>query len=223
MICLAFITEYLGAQPSIFVNEKNLIDLDTVYSQIVKRNISIYNRGSSSLRIISVGASCGCTSLHLEKDKIAPNDSTILKCEINYVKANREKIDHLYIKSNDPKNSNLELAVRAFVYKDIIVVPESLPTFSDKRLFDTVQFNISLVNMGKEDITVFEPYFSDTTHLRLVSFEPGARTIKNHCSFNYTVKAVVLEDVDGFSTFNLPCSSTTNPKFEYLVVTKTHK
>ncbi len=89
----------------------------------VETTISVRNVGESTLEILSVTTSCGCTKAQLEAEKIEPGQTTPLKIifdarshvgERQTPLTEPEAVTHLvYLRTNDPQHPEAEIEIRA--------------------------------------------------------------------------------------------------------------
>ncbi len=89
----------------------------------VETTISVRNVGESTLEILSVTTSCGCTKAQLAEEQIGPGQTTSLKIifdarshvgERQTPLTEPEAVTHLvYLRTNDPQHPEAEIEIRA--------------------------------------------------------------------------------------------------------------
>lgn len=111
--------------PAIEVTPLNY-DLGTVkYGEVAKHTFTIKNSGAKPLEILRVSTSCGCTQAFLaDADKIIVPDETVemlvtFDPAVHQDDSDLGKIVRMvYLKTNDPKKSEVEIELTANVVKD---------------------------------------------------------------------------------------------------------
>lgn len=102
----------------------NLYDFGTIAATArVEATISVRNTGESTLEILSITTSCGCTKAQLDKEKIEPGQTTTLKIifdarshvgERETPLTEPEAVTHaVYLRTNDPEHPEAEIEIRA--------------------------------------------------------------------------------------------------------------
>lgn len=91
----------------------------------VETTISVRNAGGSTLEILNVTTSCGCTKARLEKEKLEPGQTTTLHIlfdarshvgEREAPLTEPEAVTHaIYLRTNDPEHPEVEIEIRATV------------------------------------------------------------------------------------------------------------
>ncbi len=130
-----------------------------VQGEKVSHIFTITNTGGAELDILNVHASCGCTAVKPEKNKLAPNESTQLNVEFNSAYKSGKQIKYVYIESNDPENRQLKIQFDGNVVdkKDSEVVstvpkiffPISEHDFGKVKEGKAVDYTFKLINRGK--------------------------------------------------------------------------
>lgn len=101
-------------------------DLGTViYGEVVSHTFTVKNLGDEPLEILRLSTSCGCTNATIaEEDKIiAPGQSVDMLVTFDPA-VHKDDSDLgdlariIYIKTNDPKNPEIEVEIRASVIKN---------------------------------------------------------------------------------------------------------
>lgn len=107
------------SQPEISVDESSFTFGDVVNGQVVSKELTVRNNGSSPLVIEAVTTSCGCTTAVLDSMDISPGESAILRIEFDSgahgPDSNGEVIRQIFIASNDPQQIELLIEFHANV------------------------------------------------------------------------------------------------------------
>jgi hypothetical protein len=142
------------AQPKIFIPEGLKPDFGEVYtSAIVKRSMTLINRGKDTLTISGESASCGCTSVS-STHSIAPGDSGSLLITFNPKTQNGRVTKSVSFETNDPKNSHVHIDFAINVAKVVEVDPEYV-TFPNTYVDSAVSGQFTLKNLSAVPIHIF--------------------------------------------------------------------
>lgn len=98
-------------------------DFGDIPQEVVSHVFKVENTGESTLEILRVSTSCGCTTASVESTTLAPNQFTNLTVTFD-PNAMEEEIEDqilriIYIKSNDPENPEVEIEITANVIKEL--------------------------------------------------------------------------------------------------------
>lgn len=85
---------------------------------IVQHSYWIRNKGNDTLQIISVKPGCGCTTAPLSKEKIAPDDSALLKVTFDSKNMVGKMVKDVEIFSNDPQKPSTSVRFFAVVNRE---------------------------------------------------------------------------------------------------------
>ena len=102
-VCSALVYAYVsGAHPKLAIFPVQC-DFETFSAeQRAERTVRLRNDGRKELKIISVQASCGCTTAQLASPQIPPGRDTTLKIEVDGRGRSGEINESVTIESNDP-------------------------------------------------------------------------------------------------------------------------
>jgi len=131
LVCLLVGAAALASagEPQLHV-EQTEIDLGSKpFNTAVWHTFSIENNGSAPLFILDVHKSCGCTYSLLQRDSIAPGESTSLR--VGYVpKEGQRKVGQqtfsVTLKTNDPHNPSTSFTVHADLIAPVTSVPNRI-------------------------------------------------------------------------------------------------
>ncbi len=119
LIFIILIAACTPAQPEISVEESFFNFGDVVNGQVVIKDLTVWNNGSSTLVIDAVSSSCGCTSVNMDSMDISPGESANLHIEFDSgahgPDANGEVMRQIFIASNDPQQLEVVIEFQANV------------------------------------------------------------------------------------------------------------
>lgn len=121
---------YFQALPGMKEETENLPKIDVTpssfdfgqvsYGQILTQRFEVKNSGEAALEIKRVSTSCGCTTAKISQEKIGPGEKAELSVTYDtgamggaHGKGEQERI--IYLRSNDPQNSQTEVVITANV------------------------------------------------------------------------------------------------------------
>ena len=84
------------------------------------------NTGKGVLKIERFHAPCGCTVPELAKKEYGPGESGIIKVRFTAPAGAASAVKPIYVYSNDPKNPQLELTIKAKVAVNVQISPEDV-------------------------------------------------------------------------------------------------
>ncbi len=122
---------------------------------MLKHFYTIKNIGQDTLMITKVKPSCGCTSAPLNKDVLAPGESTILEVGFKTLKFKGKVKKNIKIYNSDPENSTKEidfLSVVAKPYPLIKIRPKAVD-FVQVWQGKNVKQKIDLTNISKSQVS----------------------------------------------------------------------
>ncbi|MGE5480923.1 MAG: DUF1573 domain-containing protein [Chloroflexota bacterium] len=220
-ICLLAVVYGSHARPAIFVNDSDRIDLGIVNPRVVDNRFTVYNRGDDTLEIISMAASCSCTSFNIDKRKIGPNDSATAGYKIDLREINGERVYHIYFNTNDSAHLKKDINIHAEVYRDLESVPKKLGGIFNMRFGDTATYKLELINSGENEIKITEAKISDPNLFTLISTVPENCTIPQHSSKALDFKIKANQRSATISKLILYTTSKTVPELEYTFIMET--
>jgi hypothetical protein len=93
------------------------------------KNLATYtftNVGKSTLKILDIQKTCGCTPFELAKREYAPGESGTLKVEYQATKQASEVLKHLYVTTNDPDDSKIQITLKGLIVIQVGFEPSRL-------------------------------------------------------------------------------------------------
>ncbi len=122
-VALVFIAPFLlsacGKSPPRIAIEPASQELGEVPQQIIELTYTVRNEGKSDLQILKISASCDCTKAVMDRDKIAPGQSTVLTVTLDPTEDNLygNVTRVVYLRSNDPENPEVSVEFHAIILK----------------------------------------------------------------------------------------------------------
>ncbi len=106
ILLLAFATAYTGRGAGEIVLVTTEANFGTIPNDVpVTQTFEIRNDGTGTLQITELSTSCSCTIVEVERDRIAPGESTVLTVTFDPTTHNGATGDFMrqvFIRSNDP-------------------------------------------------------------------------------------------------------------------------
>ncbi|MBN2427219.1 MAG: DUF1573 domain-containing protein [Deltaproteobacteria bacterium] len=114
------------------------------------------NTGTTPLIIEKVRHSCGCTTSEPSSRNLEPGESAEIKSTFDSSRFNGPQVKTIYLYSNDPTHSVVQLYMRGIIKKEITQHPGRV---SLTKLVPeiTVRREVALVNHGENQIFLEEP------------------------------------------------------------------
>lgn len=130
--------------PKIVPLEKSFDFGDIKEGEVVSHDFIVFNKGTNTLKIEKVKASCGCTAANPTKTELEPEDSTSIKVEFNSKHRRGVQRKFVYIFSNDPETPQLRL-----VFNANIITEDNTENSEDPTLkLSAYTHNFGTVNEG---------------------------------------------------------------------------
>jgi len=108
-----------SASPPRIVVEPASQDLGERPQEPIELTYTIRNEGGSPLKIEKLSTSCGCTRAEVEKDVLAPGESTPMRVTLDPTEDDLfgNILRVIYIRSNDPAHPEVEVEFRVTIRK----------------------------------------------------------------------------------------------------------
>lgn len=90
------------------------------------------NKGSEVLKIERFHAPCGCTIPELKKREYEPGESGMLNVRYNAASSGVTDVKPIYVYTNDPKNPQYELTIKAKVVVNVEISPKEVSLLLDQ-------------------------------------------------------------------------------------------
>jgi hypothetical protein len=159
-LLFAFVLFFVGsfalmAQPKLEIEGGNTFDWGKVNQKDspLKTSVKIFNKGTDTLHVTRVKATCGCTTAPLDKDKIAPGEYATLDITLRVSSYSGNIGKTIRISSNDPDNSNITYSLKANVFTPITLNPKYLRMYNIAPNQES-SASITLHNNTDNDITI---------------------------------------------------------------------
>jgi hypothetical protein len=146
------------AQPKLTIiggDEYNWGDVKPADSPL-KAAIQLKNEGTEVLEIKSVKTSCGCTTAPLDKDKLAPGETTTMNVEFKVSANTGVTSKNISFETNDPQRKKVFYKISANIVRDLVCKPSNYMPFKDLKVGIESSSTIFMKNNSKKDITFSE-------------------------------------------------------------------
>ena len=129
----------------------------------VSHDFIVFNRGTNTLKIERVKASCGCTAAFPTKTELIPGDSTSIKVEFNSANRTGLQKKYVYIFSNDPETPQLRLSFTTKVIsandsknssKPSIKLSEYNHNFGEVKEGEVLDLKVIVSNIGDSELEI---------------------------------------------------------------------
>lgn len=178
----------------------------------LKAKVKIKNTGTEPLKISEVKPGCGCTTAPLDKSELQPGEEATLDITLRIGGAGNEVTKSIRISSNDPKDPNKYLFLKATVYHPISLSPTQYLTFNEMTVGKESTAKLTMKNNTNHEVKLSNVEF---TPADLSLNLPKERILKPGETFELIAK--VIPQKKGY--FN--CSvkiKTTDPDIKELVI-----
>ncbi|MFP4369495.1 MAG: DUF1573 domain-containing protein [Candidatus Kapaibacterium sp.] len=159
LIILALIFGMSGAlaQPKLVIEGGNDQDWGDVTPKDdpLKADIILKNEGTEELVINNVKPSCGCTAAPLDKNKLAPGESTTMHVSLKLGSTTGTFAKSISVRSNDPVESNKVIILRANVIRDLEMRPHFL-AFNEMEIGKSGEAVARLKNNSDKPVTIYD-------------------------------------------------------------------
>jgi hypothetical protein len=167
----------LSAQPRFFVENKRH-DWGTVTegNKVLKHSFVVVNKGSDTLKITNIRASCGCTVASYDSI-VAPGKTGRIAAEFDIRGRTGRQENTLVVMSNDADSSQIRLRVVAFIKSPLDVSPRWLALHSNRgRVNGTLSFLTEEQNFTIEKAQHFAASDNQRTSPTTINMTQKSRT-----------------------------------------------
>lgn len=96
-----------------------MLDFGAVYDDaVVQHSYVLTNQGTRKVKLTGVRASCGCTSVKLAADALAPGQATTMEAVINFKGRRGRQVKSIYAETDDPAAKLIRVE-----FSGVVVVP----------------------------------------------------------------------------------------------------
>ncbi len=119
VVVAGFLLIACSASPPRIVVEPLTQDLGERPQELIELTYTVRNEGGSPLKIEKVSTSCGCTQAAVDRETLAPGESTQLRVTLDPTEDNLygNLIRVIYLRSNDPATPEVEVEFRVTIHK----------------------------------------------------------------------------------------------------------
>lgn len=156
LFLFAFLLYNCNSQPKLEIIGGDTYDWGKVTPKEspLKAKIEIKNTGTEKLLINEVKPACGCTSAPLEKNELAPGEVTHIDISLNIGAGAHDLTKTVRITSNDPKENNKILYLKAKVFQAIEVNPTPYFTFNEMKVGTESTSGLKVKNNTEKAVTI---------------------------------------------------------------------
>ncbi|MEI6089875.1 MAG: DUF1573 domain-containing protein [bacterium] len=175
----------LLAQPKLDFEGGRIFDWGTVKPKDspLKAKIKLYNTGNEVLKITKVVAGCGCTVPKIDKDELAPGDSTVLNLTLNIKDTDTKLTKNVTFTTNVPGTEKYVYLLKANVVTGYRLNPRNLNFFNCEQGKEAIS-KVALENTGDKDMTIdsigTEPNYMTTNLVKGMVIKAG-ETVTVEC------------------------------------------
>lgn len=134
---------------------------------------TIRNGGDSSLNIIKVRPSCGCTAANVSSPTIPPGKTGEIKATFNSTNFSGAMTKTISVDTNDPKTPTVTLTMKGMVTSDLQITPKQL-NFGQVKIGKTETQSVIIENHGRKPLKIL----SVKTPMPQVSLRNDKQTLK---------------------------------------------
>jgi hypothetical protein len=145
------------------------------------KNVASYtftNVGKVNLKILDIQKTCGCTPFELAKREYLPGESGTLKVEYQATKQASAVSKHLYVMTDDPDNSKVQITLKGNIVIAVAVEPK------------TLQLSLAAPDANAVPITI---YSKDNKAFSIKSIESTGNTITADFDPNVSAAKFVIK------------------------------
>ncbi len=188
----------------------------------VTAEIPFTNVGTEPLIMTEVRPSCGCTSAPLDKDTLAPGESTVLRVSLNLPQQNGPIEKWITIRTNEAENNNVHLmALRANVQRPI-QMSQAYLAFNSTSLGNETEATIDLTSILEETVAVdmleHSPGLQFAAPFPLIIEPNGQATLrvryKPDATGPFRVEVVLATSIEGYERITISGFGTVDPAKE---------
>jgi hypothetical protein len=189
-------------------------------SCVVTHDFGFYNSGEDTLIITSIKPTCGCTTVPLKSNQIAPGDTSEFAVTVNTKNLKGQLRKFINIECSDPVNPYMRIVFKANVNdpgQKIITVPD-IADFGKFKKGTTGSMKLEMTNNGTEtaNLLILDKPTNDNLKIKFdtTTLQPGEST-KVHIDFDGNINsgeyfASITLEAEGISKsrFTIPIKGT---------------
>jgi len=158
LVSIFCFTTNIYAQPKLEVVGGTTYDWGTVTPKDnpLKGDIKIRNAGNQTLDITEVKAACGCTTAPLDKDKLAPGETTLLRTTLNIGGYTGNTTKSIALSSNDPQNPKTTIYLKCNIQRALVVSPNTYISFQQLQVGYESTGTVTIKNSSVQNINLYD-------------------------------------------------------------------
>jgi hypothetical protein len=127
----------------------------------VRHDFYFTNTGTASLRIISVNATCGCTTAAEWTREVAPGGVGVIPLKFNSGNFSGAVTKTASVGTTDPDKPLVTLQIKATVWRPVEIAPSVVMLNVNSELVSNATAVVRITNHASEPLEVFEPISSN--------------------------------------------------------------
>jgi len=135
---------------------------EAVSGSLVEHDYVVRNDGDTSLEIVSVRASCGCTAVNASQNIVAPGQTASIHARLDLSGRTGLQMKTITVTSNDPQNPTYQLVLRGTAIRPLSANPAAV-YFGEIPARDTLSRTVEII--ASSPVTV--------SSVRLANATPG--------------------------------------------------
>ena len=127
---------------------------EAVSGSLVEHDYVVRNDGDTSLEILSVRASCGCTAVNASQNLVAPGETASIHARLDLSGRTGLQMKTITVTSNDPQNPTYQLVLRGTAIRPLSAKPAAV-YFGEIPARDTLSRIVEIVASSPVSVTSF--------------------------------------------------------------------
>lgn len=143
-----------SATPRIVCDEPTHDFGEAVSSSLVEHDYVVRNAGDTSLEILSVRASCGCTAVNASQNLVRPGETATIHARLDLSGRSGLQMKTITVTCNDPQNPSFQLVLRGTAVRPLTANPPAV-YFGSIPASDAIARTIEIVSTAPVSVTSF--------------------------------------------------------------------
>lgn len=142
------------AEPQSLVFAQRRFDFGTVQDgTTVEATFEFSNDSDTSITIVDVHSSCGCTAATPSKTTYDPGESGSISAKFNTTNRLGHQIKYVTLTTDEPDNPRYTLEIAGDVISDLFLSPKAL-SFGDLNVGQEATVTVDLINVGGDEVKI---------------------------------------------------------------------
>lgn len=157
---------------------------EAVSGSLVEHDYVVRNDGDTSLEIVSVRASCGCTAVNASQNIVPPGQTASIHARLDLSGRTGLQMKTITVTSNDPRNPSFQLVLRGTAVRPLSANPAAV-YFGQIPARDTLSRTVEIVSSAPVSVTAFR-LANATPGLSVEPLDPPSAAPSTSHSFRLT-------------------------------------